>query len=133
MNMNAVASLTDAKKKTRVFVVSSAFVLLTIIIIALVYLATGTTTAATATLSFAGGVSNIFLPCTLPLAFVIVPMSMGQGYRKGLMMAVLFGLGLTITLGFYGVAVAVLGERGVRDRDDAQRLHAERPDPRPFA
>lgn len=107
--MDADTTLTDAEKRTRVFFVSSAFVLLSIIIIALVYLATGTTTAATATLSFAGGVSNIFLPCTLPLAFVIVPMSMGQGYRKGLTMAVPFGLGLTITLGSYGVATAVLG------------------------
>lgn len=108
--MDTDKTLTDAEKRTRVFFVSTAFVLLSLIIIALVYLATGTTTAATATLSFAGGVSNIFLPCTLPLAFVIVPMSMGQGYRKGLTMAVLFGLGLTITLGFYGVASAVLGE-----------------------
>lgn len=78
--MDADKILTDAEKRTRVFFVSSAFVLLSVITIALVYLATGSTTAATATLS-AGGVSNIFLPCILPLAFVIVPMSMGQGYR----------------------------------------------------
>ena len=94
--MNIEIPLTDAEKRTRVFFVSSAFVLLSIIIIALVYLATSSTTAATATLSFAGGVSNIFLPCTLPLLFVIVPMSMGMGYRKGLTMALLFGLGLII-------------------------------------
>jgi cytochrome c-type biogenesis protein len=108
--MDADKILTDAEKRTRVFFVSTAFVLLSLIIIALVYLATSTTTAATATLSFAGGVSNIFLPCTLPLAFVIVPMSMGMGYRKGLTMALLFGLGLVITLAFYGAAVAVLGK-----------------------
>lgn len=108
--MDADKTLTNAEKRTRVFFVSSAFVLFSVIIIALVYLATSTTTAATATLSFAGGVSNIFLPCTLPLAFVIVPMSMGMGYRKGLMMALLFGLGLVITLAFYGAAVAVLGK-----------------------
>ena len=62
--MDADKALTDAEKRTRVFFVSTAFVLLSIIIIALVYLATGTSTAATATLSFAGGVSNIFRPCT---------------------------------------------------------------------
>lgn len=78
--MIADKALTDAEKRTRVSFVSTAFVLLSIII-AQVYLATGTSTAATATRSFAGGVSNIFRPCTLPLAFVIVPMSMGQGYR----------------------------------------------------
>jgi cytochrome c-type biogenesis protein len=108
--MPETAELTEAEKRLRVTFASLAFVLLSAIILSLVYLSTSTTTAATATLSFAGGVSNIFLPCTLPLAFIIVPLSMGMGYRKGLMMAVLFGLGLTITLGFYGVAVAALGE-----------------------
>lgn len=78
--MDADKALTDAEKRIRVFFDSTAFVLQSIII-ALVYLATGTSTAATATLSFAGGVSNIFRPYTLPLDFVIVPMSMGQGYR----------------------------------------------------
>lgn len=108
--MNESMQLTETEKRLRVFFASFAFILLSIIILALVYLSTSSTTAATATLSFAGGVSNIFLPCTLPLAFIIVPLSMGKGYRKGLLMAVFFGLGLTITLGFYGVAVAVLGQ-----------------------
>jgi cytochrome c-type biogenesis protein len=81
--MNAEVSLTEAEKRLRVIFVSTAFVLLSVIIIALVYLATSTTTAATATLSFAGGVSNIFLPCTLPLAFVIMSMSMGMGLPQG--------------------------------------------------
>lgn len=108
--MNAEISLTEAEKRMRVTFVATAFVLLSIIIIALVYLATSPTTAATAALSFAGGVSNIFLPCTLPLAFIIVPLSMEQGYRKGLGMAVLFGLGLTVTLGLYGIGLAAIGK-----------------------
>ncbi len=108
--MSAEISLTETKKQARVAFVAIAFVLFSIIVIALVYLVTSRTTAATAALSFAGGVSNIFLPCTLPLAFIIVPLSMEQSYRKGLGMAVLFGLGLTITLGFYGVSVAAIGK-----------------------
>ncbi|MFZ5790097.1 MAG: cytochrome c biogenesis CcdA family protein [Pseudomonadota bacterium] len=107
--MNAEIPLTEAEKRIRVTFVATAFVLLSIIIIALVYLATSRTTAATSALSFAGGVSNIFLPCTLPLAFIIVPLSMSEGYRKGLAMAILFGLGLTITLAVYGVALALIG------------------------
>lgn len=102
--------LNEAEKRTRITFASLAFILLSVIILALVYLVTETSTAATATLSFAGGVSNIFLPCTLPLAFIIVPLSMSQGYKKGLIMAGLFGLGLTITLAFYGVALAALGQ-----------------------
>jgi len=102
--------LSESERLTRITLVSTAFVLLSIIILALVYLATGTSTAVTATLSFAGGVSNIFLPCTLPLAFIIVPMSMAHDYKKGLIMSLLFGLGLVITLAIYGVAVAEIGK-----------------------
>ncbi len=60
--------------------------------------------------SFAAGLSMIVLPCTLPLAFVIVPLSMGKGYVKGLSIALAFGLGVAITLSLYGVLAAVLGK-----------------------
>lgn len=60
--------------------------------------------------SFAAGLSMIVLPCTLPLAFVIVPLSMGKGYVKGLMVALAFGLGVAITLSTYGIFAALLGK-----------------------
>lgn len=60
--------------------------------------------------SFAAGLTMIVLPCTLPLAFVIVPLSMGKGAAKGFGMALTFGLGVAITLSFYGVLAAVVGE-----------------------
>ncbi len=60
--------------------------------------------------SFAAGLSMIVLPCTLPLAFVIVPLSMGRGVVKGLGMALSFGLGIALTLSLYGVAAALLGK-----------------------
>jgi len=59
--------------------------------------------------SFATGLTMIVLPCTLPLAFVIVPLSMGKGLWKGLSMAVAFGLGITATLSIYGILAALLG------------------------
>lgn len=59
--------------------------------------------------SFAAGLSMIVLPCTLPLAFVIVPLSMGRGIVKGLGMALSFGLGIALTLSLYGIAAALLG------------------------
>lgn len=61
-------------------------------------------------LAYAAGLSMIILPCTLPLAFIIVPMSAGEGYKKGLLMAGLFGLGLTITITIYGILMAFLGQ-----------------------
>src|SRR3989344_5354196 len=60
--------------------------------------------------SFAAGLSMIVLPCTLPLAFVIVPLSMGKGYIKGLAVALAFGLGVAITLSTYGIFAALLGK-----------------------
>lgn len=60
-------------------------------------------------LAFASGLSMIVLPCTLPLVFIIVPMAASKEYAKGFMMALLFGLGLTITIACYGIAMALLG------------------------
>ena len=60
--------------------------------------------------SFASGLSMIVLPCTLPLAFVIVPLSLGKGYKKGLSIALAFGIGVAIMLSTYGILAALLGK-----------------------
>ncbi|MDO8600891.1 MAG: cytochrome c biogenesis protein CcdA [bacterium] len=60
--------------------------------------------------SFAAGLTMIVLPCTLPLAFVIVPLSMGKGAAKGLGIALAFGLGVALMLSVYGVVAAIIGE-----------------------
>jgi cytochrome c-type biogenesis protein len=67
-------------------------------------------------IAYAAGLSMIILPCTLPLVFIIVPLSMGQGYKKGLFMALLFGAGLTITITAYGIGVAALGKTASLDQ-----------------
>ena len=59
--------------------------------------------------SFASGLTMIVLPCTLPLAFVIVPLSMGKGVAKGFGIALAFGLGVTVMLSIYGVLAALVG------------------------
>lgn len=60
--------------------------------------------------SFAAGLTMIVLPCTLPLAFVIVPLTMSKGPKKGLCLALCFGLGVAITLSLYGIAAATIGK-----------------------
>ncbi len=60
--------------------------------------------------AYAMGLTMIVLPCTLPLAFVIVPLSMGKGPVKGLGLALSFGLGVAITLSLYGVLAAIVGQ-----------------------
>lgn len=60
-------------------------------------------------LSYVAGLSMIVLPCTLPLVFIVVPLSIGHGARQGLVTALLFGVGLTCTITIYGLGVGVLG------------------------
>ncbi|MEK6982101.1 MAG: cytochrome c biogenesis protein CcdA [Candidatus Micrarchaeota archaeon] len=102
--------VTDSEKNSRTILVASAFVLFSVILFSLVYLSSTPQATATMILAYAGGISNIFLPCTLPLVFVIVPISILVAWRKGLLMAILFGLGLTITLSIYGAVVAIMGQ-----------------------
>ena len=72
--------------------------------------AAGGTFGFMALLAFAAGLSMIVLPCTLPLVFIIVPLAAGKEYKKGFLMALLFGLGLTITISLYGMAMAYVGQ-----------------------
>jgi len=67
-------------------------------------------------IAYVAGLSMIVLPCTLPLVFIIVPMSVGQGHKKGLSMALLFGAGLTITIASYGMAIATIGKTASLDQ-----------------
>lgn len=67
-------------------------------------------------IAYLAGLSMIILPCTLPLVFIIVPMSMGQGHRKGLFMSLLFGAGLTVMITAYGLGVAALGKTASLDQ-----------------
>lgn len=63
-----------------------------------------------ALLAFTSGLTMIILPCTLPLVFIIVPLAASKNYKKGLIMALLFGIGLSLTISFYGIAMAYFGQ-----------------------
>ncbi|MDH3617884.1 MAG: sulfite exporter TauE/SafE family protein [Nitrosopumilus sp.] len=67
-------------------------------------------------ISYLAGLSMIILPCTLPLVFIIIPLSMGKGGKKGLLMASLFGAGLTITIMFYGLGIGIIGQTADLDQ-----------------
>lgn len=104
----AVVSLEEKQTRFRIAIVG--FVLFLIFVVGLFWLATTPEQTVGLTLSFVAGLSMIFLPCTLPLAFVIVPMTMGKNPKKGFIMALCFTLGLTITLSLYGVFIAAAGK-----------------------
>jgi len=96
--------------KAKMWLVLLAFILFSISIVGGFYLFMTPGETANIAFAYVVGLSMIVLPCTLPLAFVIVPMAMGKGAKKGLIMSVLFGLGLAITLSLYGLFVAIVGK-----------------------
>ncbi|MBI2065701.1 MAG: cytochrome C biogenesis protein [Candidatus Zambryskibacteria bacterium] len=96
-------------KNLKIWLVSAAFILFSIILIGLFSLWTSPEFIPGYSLSFLAGLSMIFLPCTFPLVFIIVPLALSKRIGKGLMMALLFGAGLTLTFTLYGMALGWLG------------------------
>ena len=96
-------------KTLKIWLVSAAFILFSIILIGLFSLWTSPEFIPGYSLSFLAGISMIFLPCTFPLVFIIVPLALSKKIGKGLMMALLFGAGLTLTFTLYGMALGWLG------------------------
>lgn len=87
-----------------------ALVFFFIIASGLLWLAIQSDNAVSVLLSFATGLSMIFLPCTLPLAFIIIPLAAKEKTpAKGLGIVIAFGLGLSVTLALYGIVTAFLG------------------------
>lgn len=97
------------QQQSKVFLGIFGIALLAVIVVGLFFLASSTSGTTSLLLAYAAGLSMIFLPCTLPLAFIIVPLTMGHKPKKGLIMALLFGLGISITLAIYGVLTAGIG------------------------
>ncbi len=97
-------------RKLRIYLLSLAFILFSILVVGLFIFLTNPAQAVGFTLSYVAGLSMIFLPCTLPLAFIIVPIAMNESPKKGIIMALLFGTGMMITFSIYGVAFAFAGQ-----------------------
>lgn len=115
-HMSQTVTLRAGEQRARTLLVILGLGLFSIFVIGLASLAMSPLEVVTLTLAYTSGLSMIVLPCTLPAVFVIVPLSLGRGYRRGLAMALLFGLGLTVTISAYGVAVAFLGRILYLDR-----------------
>jgi cytochrome c-type biogenesis protein len=110
--------------ETKKLLVVSLFVLFSLVFLGVIFSLTVGVVGANNSISYSGwlviayiaGLSMIILPCTMPVVFVIVPLSMGHGYKKGLSMSLLFGAGLIATITLYGLGVAVLGNTASLDQ-----------------
>ena len=109
-----------ANKKNNLVFGGIALFFFTIITVSILYLFTMSKNTVDLAFSYVAGISMIVLPCTLPLAFIIVPLSMGKGYKKGFGMALLFGLGLSITIAIYGLFMGIIGNVMGLDQAAAQ-------------
>lgn len=108
--------LDTTEARFRVVLVLLGLGLFSMTVIGLFSLATSPLEVVSLALAYTSGLSMIVLPCTLPAVFVIVPLSLGRGYRRGFTMALCFGLGLTLTIAAYGLAVASIGRVLYLDR-----------------
>jgi cytochrome c-type biogenesis protein len=65
---------------------------------------------ATLLLAYVGGMAMLLTPCRFPVVLGIVPLCKRGGRTRGLVLALLFGLGLTITQTAWGIAIAAIGD-----------------------
>ncbi len=59
--------------------------------------------------SYLSGMTMLVLPCTLPMVLIMVPLVLARELRQGVLVALGFGAGITVTLAVYGALVAELG------------------------
>ena len=65
---------------------------------------------ATLLLAYAGGMAMLLTPCRFPVVLGIVPLCKRGGRARGFVLALLFGLGLTLTQTAWGIAIAEVGD-----------------------
>lgn len=63
--------------------------------------------------AFVSGLMTTFLPCTLPLAFITIPVVKEKRTLRSLGMILLFGFGVFLMLSFYGGVLGTLGAAGI--------------------
>jgi len=75
------------------FLIITVFILFSLIFVSGIFAATNTVAVSAGqelsypswlVISYLAGLSMIILPCTLPLVFIIIPLSMGKGEKRDL-------------------------------------------------
>jgi cytochrome c-type biogenesis protein len=65
---------------------------------------------ATLLLAYTGGMAMLLTPCRFPIVLGIVPLCKRGHPARGIVLALLFGAGLTVTQTLWGIVIAAVGE-----------------------
>ena len=89
---------------------ASAFGLLAVSAAGIAAFSTGRPEHGTLLLAYAGGMAMLLTPCRFPVVLGIVPLCRRGGTGRGVVLATLFALGLTVTQTAWGIAIAAVGD-----------------------
>jgi cytochrome c-type biogenesis protein len=65
---------------------------------------------ATLLLAYAGGMAMLLTPCRFPVVLGIVPLCKGGSAARGVVLALVFAAGLTVTQTLWGIVIAAVGQ-----------------------
>ena len=109
MNSSALPRLASSDPRSRV-AFAVALGLLAVSAGSIAAFSSGSHENATLLLAYAGGMAMLLTPCRFPVVLGIVPLCKRGGTGRGLVLATLFGLGLTVTQTVWGIAIAAVGD-----------------------
>jgi cytochrome c-type biogenesis protein len=96
--------------KLRIYLLGLAIIIFVFIVISiLTYLTNFYNQSIGFSFAYLAGLSMLFLPGTLPLVFFIAPIAMNESPRKGIIMALFFGVGMMITSTVYEAVLIYAG------------------------
>jgi len=105
--MSAVAVTTDRRQSLTLLLATA---LLGFSIITIVTFSMQRYESATLLLAYTGGMAMLLTPCRFPVVLGIVPMCKGGSASRGVALALVFALGLTVTQTLWGVVIAGVGQ-----------------------
>jgi len=109
-----------ANGRVRAYLVGAGFALFSVMAVSIASLLSSAEYIVGFSLAYSSGVSMIFLPCTFPMVLVLVSLvGMSGEVRRALVIALLYGLGVALSMAFIGVSMGSAGvifgiNKGVR-------------------
>lgn len=105
--MNVAAAISDRQQPLTLFLATT---LLGLSLVTILTLSVHRFEGATLLLAYAGGMAMLLTPCRFPVVLGIVPLCKGGSASRGVVLALVFASGLTVTQTLWGVVIAGVGQ-----------------------